>query len=389
MHKVAKQIAAVILVTTSALALAACKNGAASGPGGGGTDVAATVNGKNIMLSEVDRLIGEQTGGQQAKLGPLELGALRLQVLDRLIQREVLVRRAEAEKTVPSDEEITNAINQQRSRGTAEEWEKFLKDSNLTEAQLREEARKALAVQKLQEKHFGKITIRDQEVTDFFNSNREQFVNPRGVGLSDIVVDPRDSAGMFQDDAKSEAEAAAKINRLHAQLLGGADFATVARASSEDQSGLRGGDIGFANEEDLKQNGFPQELIGSFFNTMQVGSYTKPVRFADGRWYIFKLTGRQLETKPQSLEDPAVRERIKTGLINQRQTLLNEALIRSAMSEAQVVNNLAADMLRDPSTLGSLQPAASGSPAATPATASSPATAASPATETSAPSDKK
>ncbi|HYE14282.1 MAG TPA: SurA N-terminal domain-containing protein [Pyrinomonadaceae bacterium] len=374
MHKVAKQIAAVILAATSALAFAACKGSGATG-GGGGTDVAATVNGKNIMLSEVDRIISQQTRGQQSKMSPIQLAAARLQVLDRLIERQVLVQRAEKEKTVPTDDELTASINTRRNSFTAEEWAKNLKDNNLTEEQLRDEARKDLAVQKLQEKHFGKITIRDQEIVDFYNANREQFVNPRGVFLSDIVADPRDN-GLPSDDARSDADAKAKIDRLHAQLRGGADFATVARASSEDASAIRGGDIGFANEQDLQQNGFSPDLINRFFNVMKVGDVTEPIRFPDGRWIIFKLTNRQLETKPLALEDPGVRDQIKQALNNQRQTLLGEALIRNAMSDAQIVNNLAANMLTDPSSLGGLHPAGSASPAAT--TEATPAAAASP-----------
>ncbi len=119
---------------------------------------------------------------------------------------------------------------------TAEDWQKFMEQNKLTDEKLREEARKDLAAKKLQEKLFGQITVREQEVTDFFNKNQSRFVNPRGVGLSDIVADPGDSGGAFPKDAKSEAEAAAKINSLYAQLKTGADFATVARANSEDQS---------------------------------------------------------------------------------------------------------------------------------------------------------
>jgi parvulin-like peptidyl-prolyl isomerase len=377
-HRFAKQFAILAVTASLALAAAACKNGA-TGAGAKDAAVAATVNGQNIMLSEVDRIISQQTGGQQSKMSPLQLGAARLQVLDSLIQRHVLVLRAEKEKIVPTDDDINAAINAQKTKGTAEEWDKFLKENNMTEQQLREEARKDIAIRKLQEKLFGQISIREQEIVDFFNNNKAQFVDPRGVFISDIVVDPRDSAGAFQDDAKSEAEAAAKINRLHAQLLGGADFATVARASSEDQSSIRGGDIGFAGEQDLKQNGFPPELVNSFFNEMQVGSFTKPIRFGDGRWYIFKLTNRQLETKPQTLDDPAVKEQIKNGLIEQRRTLLGEALIRNAMSDAQVVNNLAGKMLEDPSSLGGLVPASPAGGAPAPAATASPAATPSPA----------
>ena len=363
MPRVFRQIATLVLVITFAFVIAACGGGKNSG---NGKDVAATVNGKDITLAEVDRIVGQQAQGQQ--LSTLQQAGARLQVLDKLIERQVLFLRAEKEKTVPTDDEVTTFVNQQKQKLTAEEWEKSLKDNNLTNEQVREEARKDIAINKLQEKLYGKITIRDQEIGDFYNANQPQFVNPRGVYLSDIVVDPRDSGGAFKDDAKSDAEATAKIQGIYTSLKQGADFADVARTSSEDPSGVRGGDIGMANEQDLQQNGFPADLIGRFFNAMQVGSYTEPIRFADGRWYIFKLTNKQLENKPLKLEDPGVRDKIKEALINQRQTILNEALIRNAMSDATVVNHLAESMLNDPNMLGGNQPAspgASASPAAT------------------------
>ena len=373
MHRVFRQIATAVLAATLLFALAACSR---SSGGDHGKDVAATVNGKDIMLSEVDRLVNQQAQGQQ--LSTLQQAAARLQVLDKLIERQVLYQRAEKEKTVPSDDEVTTFVNQQKQKLTAEEWEKSLKENNLTEDEVRDEARKDLAVSKLQDKLYGKITIRDQEITDFYNNNRAQFVNPRGVSLSDIVVDPRDSGGLFQDDAKSEAEATAKINRLSAQLKGGADFATVARASSEDESSIRGGEIGFANEDDLKQNGFAPDLINKLFTTMKVGDISDPVHFPDGRWIIFKLTSRQLETKPLALEDPGVRDKIKDALISQRQQILNEALIRNAMSDATVVNHLAESMLNDPNMLGGNQPVSPGA-AASPAPSASATQSATPA----------
>lgn len=382
MSRVTTKFAAIACALALGLSLAACSKSTGGGASAG-SDVAATVNGKNITLAEVDRIVSQQTRGGAA-LSPLQQAAARLQVLDTLIQRQVLVDRAEKEKIVPTDEEINNIINTRKQQGTVEEWEKALRENNLTEQQVRDEARKDLAISKLQDKIYGQITIRDQEITDFFNANKEQFVNPRGVFLANVSADPVDYAGQFQDDAKSDAEAAAKIQRLHAQLKTGADFATVARASSEHPSSVQGGNIGFANEDTLKQNGFPPELVARFFNTMNVGDITEPIRFPNGSWNIFKLTDRQLETKPLTLEDPGVRERIRQGLVDQRKSILNEALFRNAMSDATVVNNLASGMLKDPNMLGGLQPvagqpAASPSPAASPAAQSSPAAAASPA----------
>lgn len=378
MPRVLRQFAILALLVTFALAAAGCDSKKTAA----GADVAATVNGKEIKLADVDRIVNQQLQGQQ--LSTPDQAAARLSALDNLIQREAVVQKAEREKAVPSDDEINTAINSQKSQATAEEWQKFLEQSKLTEEQLRDEARKDLAVKKLQDKLFGQITIRDQEIVDFYNNNRSRFVNPRGVGISDIVADASDSGGLFQNDAKSEAEAAAKINSLSAQLKAGADFATVARANSEDASAARGGDIGFANEDMLKQNRFPDELVNRLFNNMKVGDTTEPIHFPDGRWFIFKLTNRQLETKPLALEDPGVKDQIKQGLIETRQTILQGALIRSAVSEAQVVNHLAADMVKDPNMLGGNQsvtpgaspaasPAASATPAASPAASASPA----------------
>jgi len=365
---------------------------------GGGSEakesmVAATVNGKNIMLAEVERAVSQQAGGKQAQLSQLELAQARLQVLDGLIQREVLYQRAEKEKLLATEEQITAAINQQKQQSgmTDEDFQKSLSQQNLTMETLREVARKDVAIKSLQDKYSGKISINDKEVEDFYNNNRDRFVSSRGVALAMIAVDPVDNSGqgIAQNDAKNDAEAKVKIDNIYQRLKGGADFATVARATSEDANTVaRGGDIGFASEDDLKQNGFPPEVISRFFGPMEVGSITEPVRFNSGRWYIFKLAEKRLQTENLTLESPGVRQQITQALVNQRKEILNAALLEVALYDSKIVNNLAANMIGNPGNLG-LRPASPGaiaSPAAgarataTPQTASSPAATASPAT---------
>jgi len=396
-QRTAKLTITATILTAIFLALGACS-------GGGGSDandntVAATVNGKNIMQKEVERGVSAQSEGQQAKLSALELAQLRLQVLGNLIKREVLFQRADREKLLPTEDEITAIINQQKQQSgmTDDDFKKNLTAQNLTEESLREESRKNIAINKLQDKYNSKITVNDKEVEDFYNGNRERFVSARGVALAMIAVDPADnsSQGITQNDAKSDAEAKLKIDDINQQLKGGADFATVARAKSEDANSVsRGGDIGFATEEDLKQNGFPAELISKFFG-MQPGDRTEPVRFNSGKWYVFKLEEKRLQTENLTLESPGIRQQITQALIKQRSDILNAALVEVAMNEAKIVNNLASTMLNNPSNLG-LRPAAPGAvnsraagtatttpPATAPATTSTPAAAASPKATTS------
>jgi len=375
-HKRQISLTAIIL---GALAIAACSSGAGTTPD---NTVAATVNSKKIMLSEVERVIQQQMQGKQSELSSHDLAQARLTVLDKLIQREVLYQRAEQEKLLPTEEQITTAINQQKQQSgvTQEEFDRQLKEQNLTNEALREEAKKDLAVNALQEKYAGKITISDREVEDYYNANKSQFVNARGVALAVIIVDPADNSGQgITNDAKGETEAKAKIDDIYNQLKSGpTDFATLARAKSEDQQSLlRGGDIGFFSEDGMKQAGLPKDLIDTFMGPMAVGGITEPKQ-VNNRWYIFKLQEKRLQTENLTLESQfpngdSVRHQITVALTNQRKEILNAALGVVAMSEAKIVNNLAANILSNPSNLG-LRPASSAPAKA----ASSPAAAASP-----------
>lgn len=343
------------------------------------TTVAATVNGKKIMSQEVERIIHQQSQGKEAQLSSHDLAQARLTVLEELIKREVLFQRAEREKLLPTEDEITNSINtrKQESGITAEEFARQLKQQNMTEEALREDAKKDLAIAKLQDKYAGKITISDREVEDFYTANRNLFVAERGARLAVIVVDPADnSAQGITDDAKGEAAAKAKIDAVYGMLKGGSDFATVARAKSEDANSLlKGGDIGFFSEQQMVSTGFPRDLVDSFMGPMTVGSITEP-KLLNNKFYIFKLQEKRLQTENLTLESQGVRPQITLELTNQRKQILNAALLEVAMTESKIVNNLATELLNNPSNLG-LRPAgydpSKAAPAATPTPASTPA----------------
>ncbi len=392
MYKTVKLVTPIALLAIVAFTSNACSSGGASNTKD--NTVAATVNGKSIMMARVEQALTQQSGGQQSKLSPLELAQARLQALGSLIQREVLFQRAEREKLLPTDDQITGLIAQQKQQSgmTDDDFQKNLTAQNLSMEALREEARKDIAIKNLQDKYSGKITVNDKEVEDFYNANRERFVSSRGVALAMIMVDPADNGPQgIQNDAKGEAEAKLKIDNINQQLKGGADFATVARAKSEDPNSLpRGGDLGFATEDDLKQNGFPADLSTRFF-AMQAGDITEPVQFNGNKWYIFKLADKRTQTENLTLESQGVRQQITQALIKQRKDILDAALLETAMNEARIVNNLAANMIANPSNLG-LRPASSGavnpspaasatatpqqvaSPAASPAASTAPAT---------------
>ncbi|HEY0172745.1 MAG TPA: peptidyl-prolyl cis-trans isomerase, partial [Pyrinomonadaceae bacterium] len=292
----------------------------------------------------------------------------------------------EKEQLLPKDDEVTQAINGQKRENnmTEEEYQTMLKDSGQTEQDLREVARKQLAIQKLLEKTVSNVTVSNTEVESFYNNNKERFVSPRGVALAMIAADPSDSRGQLSEDAKSDLEAKTKIDSIYAQLRGGADFATVARQRSEDPSLMRGGDFGFWDDARLKQAGLPQEVVSGLFGGMRPGDFSTPFRMEDGRWIILKLTDRRLQNEPQTLETPGVRDQIKQLLVSERQKVLGEALRVVAMNEAKIENNLAQSLIKDPSRLGGNQAAAPGTAGSTPAAGATPAAASTPASTSAA-----
>ncbi len=126
------------------------------------------------MLAEVERIIHQQAQGKESQLSAHDLAQMRLQILDKLIDREVLYQRAEQEKLLPTEDEISSVINKQKqdSGMSEEEFERQLKEQNMTREALREDSKKDLAIQKLQDKYAGKVSISDREVSPMMRRAR-------------------------------------------------------------------------------------------------------------------------------------------------------------------------------------------------------------------------
>lgn len=385
MSKFKTPILMLSLFMSSLLFMSCGQSGATSSSSSGSKgEAAAVVNGTKITAAEVDRVTTEQAQGQQGQMSQLELAAARLRVLEGLITNEILYQKAKQDKLIPADADVNSFIQQSKADGgmTEEAFQKRLKETNQTEAEFKEDIRKQMAIKKLDENIANQIKVSDREVEEAFKANPP--VAPAGIALSDIVVDPQQNfQGSDPNDAKGEAEAKAKVDSIYAQLRSGADFATIARSRSEDpQSATRSGDLGFLAMEQMQQFGpFAPKVI-----SLKEGEYTEPLKESNGRWHIFKMTGKRTESRNLTLEDPEVRKQIADQIRNQRASLLSQALISQARNEAKVENYLIADLVKNPNSLGVLRPVnpqASASPGASPAASGSPA-AASPAAKPTA-----
>ena len=353
-----------IFVASTAI-LAGCSGAGADAPAGG-NETAATVNGKAITMEEVERAIKQQAQGQEARLSPLELAAGRLQVLQSLIEQEVMFQKAEKEGTVPSEEDVTAELNKQKTQSgkSADQIEKEMRDKGFTEAAIRDGIKKGLAIQKLNEKVTGKIEPpKDNEIAQFFNNNPEAFRNKRGAQLAAIVIDPR-AAGQ-SGNPRTDLELQTKVKDVIQRLQTGADFATVARETSEDpNTAMRGGDWRYFTEEEMKQ-AFPQGFAVTVMTKMQNGQMIPQALPFENRFVIVKLQRKQESDEARTLETPSVRQEITDFLINSRKQLLAASYQALAMTEAKIDNLLAKKVVANPNELSGARPAVASTPANT------------------------
>ncbi len=340
------------------------------------SNVVANINGKPIMMEQVEKLLKRQGQGQEKKLSPLELAQARLQILDSMIQEEVMYQKAEKEKTVPTDEEVTAAYNKQKTDSglSVEQFDKKMQEIDETEATAKDSIKRGLAIDNLIKKITSKVDApKDSDIEAFYSGNKDAFVKKRGVKLAAIVIDPANTGA--GDPTTDDASARVKVNEVMQKLqqASGANFTDLVRENSEDPSKVQGGELEYFSEDVLKQN-FPQ-FAADFMNAkFAVGSITPAIPMF-GKYYIFKLMERNEADETLTLEKPGTREKITTMLVNARKSLLQASYAAIAMNEAKVENLLAKRVIDNPNELSAARPAeAIQSPAASPSPAPSAST---------------
>src|SRR5467141_3373484 len=222
-------------------------------------DVWAVVNGKEIKRDEVDKYYRTRVNPEGQEPSQEESLSQKLNVLDELINNEILLEKAKKLNLEASDGEVEDKFTELKSPYTEDEFQRRLKDQAMTVEDLKLELRRQLSIQKLLNREVvAKISITDQDVTDFYNQNRAQFnVAEPQFRIAQIVVTPfkdQQIRNRKNDDATSEAGAKRKLAMLMDRLNGGADFAQVATDYSEDPStSTNGGDLGYVPESALNK----------------------------------------------------------------------------------------------------------------------------------------
>lgn len=315
-------------------------------------DVWAVVNGKEIKRDEVDKYYRTRVNPEGQEPSQEEALSLKLNVLDELIYNEILLERAKKLNLEASDGEVEDKFTERKSPYTEEEFQRQLREQGMTVDDWKLDMRRQLSIQKLLNREVvAKISITDQEVTDFYNGNKAQFnVAEPTYHLAQIKVTPRKEAQIRNrksDDATNEAEAQRKIKMLTDRLNSGADFAQLAMDYSEDMNtASTGGDLGFVPESALTSQQVDPALKRAVL-ALKPGQVSQPIEARDQsgvNYHILKLISREAPGQ-RSLSEPQVQQNIRDTLRSRKEQLLRSAYLAIARDEAQVTNYLAQQVI--------------------------------------------
>jgi peptidyl-prolyl cis-trans isomerase SurA len=309
------------------------------------SNVAATVNGRPVTYSELDRAIAAQFPNSNLKPNDDQTVQLRLDTLRALIDNEIMLQRAEKQMLLASDADVEAKFNELKAPYTQEQFQKLLNHRRMNLSDLKAQIRRDLSVQKLFNKEIGShISISDGDVAGFYNSNKGTFnLAENQVRLAQILVTPTPDPNIHNlknDKAQTDEQARNKIQMIQLRVRQGEDFGTLAQNYSEDASASNGGDLGFVPESTLdKANPELRKLILD----MTPGQVSQVIHTAEG-YRLIKLISKE-PAGQRELSDPRVQENIRRELFQRKDQLLRSAFYELARSEAKVTNYYAQSVL--------------------------------------------
>ncbi len=320
---------------TGIVALVAFASGCGSAPP---KDAAAKVNNKIVTFAELDRQYQSQFA-TPPRANDDQTTIQKLEVLRTLIDNEIMLQRAEKLGLLATDTDVDAKFAELKAPYTQEEFQKQLKERNLSQEDLKAQLRRDLSILRLFNREItSKISISDQEISDFYNNNKSMFNLPEPtIHMAQIVVtkqaDPN-VRNLKQDKATSDDQAKKKIAMIRRRIESSEDFGILAQSYSEDPATTQnGGDLGFIPESAL-------EKVSPEFRRLVLatppGRITPMIPSAEG-YRIIKIISRE-PAGQRELIDPKVQQNIRETLLNRKDQMLKHAYYEVARNETKVVN---------------------------------------------------
>jgi peptidyl-prolyl cis-trans isomerase SurA len=320
-------------------------------------DVMATVNGKDISRTDLDKAYNnyKATQGEAPQApSPEQANIVRLNLLRQLIDEEILDQRASKLNLAASDEDVNAKLTELKAPYTQEEFDKKLKQQSMTLDDLKQQIRRQLTSTKLINKEIeSKINITDADITSYYNTHKSEYnvIEPNYHLAWIVVTTGQQQPGMPNARATTDADARKKIQTVRNSLTTGQDFGALALNFSEDpNTNSNAGDMGFIAESQLQQRdpaafaAITKLKPGQVSDILPVYGGAGPAQHAIG-YAIYKLITRE-PAGQRELNNPSVQQSIRQGLRESHAQLLRQAYVEMLRDDAKVRNYFAEQILK-------------------------------------------
>src|SRR3990170_2005564 len=303
------RISLAVLGATVALVASACGGGSGSVPAGS----IAVVDGTEVTREELDMLLDKAKRGYEAqkqefpKVGTPEYQSVQTQYVAYLVQREEFRQAADDLGIEVAEKDIDKAedeVVQSRFDGNEKEYEKALRAQGLS----KDDFRRTLETSVLTQKIFDEVTkdakVSDEDVLAYYTQNQSQYGTPESRDVRHILISEKGTDGKV-DFEKSKA----KADQIYAELRGGADFAELAKQSSDDPGSKdSGGKLTISRGQTV-----PEFDKTSF--ELEKGEVSRPVKTQYG-YHVIEALSPVRPAKTTSLDQ--VKASIRTTLLQQK-----------------------------------------------------------------------
>lgn len=288
--------------------------------------VAAVVDDGIVLQSELDERLGlvmRNLERQQQEMPPEQRrplppqSVIEQQVLDQLIVREIQLQRAERAGITASDDMLNEALSRVATNlgYTLEELPAVLAAQGIDYAAYREDSRKDLLLEQLEQRDVvARISLTPREL-DQCTANADQNASAEfDYNISHILISTPVNA--TQQDIEA---ARARIDEIHDRLEAGEDFARLAVATSQAQTALDGGSLGWRKGAQLPT------LFADLVIRMKPGEFSAPIQNSGGfqivrlnemrgaeRTMVDQLHVRHILLRPNEiLDDAAIQQKLR------------------------------------------------------------------------------
>ncbi|MGB5717670.1 MAG: peptidylprolyl isomerase [Gammaproteobacteria bacterium] len=270
--------------------------------------IVAIVNDDIILSSELDvatSAIVKQLNEKGTQLPGKAL--LEKEVLDKLVMESLQLQIAATNGITIDDSQLNSEIKElaENNNVSMTEFRNILSRDGYSYQAFREDLRKQLTIMQVRRMMVAStIKVNDQEIDNLLATLKASGQGDVEYHLGHILIAIPEAASPAEFQA-TKARAEATLQRLR----GGADFAEVALVTSDSQTALEGGDLGWRSLGQL-----PSMFLDTV-KTMQVGEISDLIR-SSGSFHIIKLLDKRGDER-HFVEQTKVRHiLIKTDEVN-------------------------------------------------------------------------